>query len=123
VLYKKYVQKMPNAGKPGYDPFPVFYDDVVSRRGIHRYCADRGCKLHEESGYAGYLPKRGLMAVLSLTFVRLVSLLSLNKLSWRYNNLTFVIEKPPRSVSIAGDDRRAPERHRCPDDPPSAVCG
>ena len=50
VLYKKYVQKMPNAGKPGYDPFPVFYDDVVSRRGIHRYCAERGCKVHDRSG-------------------------------------------------------------------------
>ena len=25
----KYVQKLPNAGQPGYDPFPVFYDHVV----------------------------------------------------------------------------------------------
>jgi SAM-dependent methyltransferase len=93
VLYKKYVQKMPNAGKPGYDPFPVFYDDVVSRRGIHRYCAERGCTLHDEAGSASYLPKGRLMRMLSWTFVRIVSLLSLNKLSWRYNNLTFVIEK------------------------------
>ena len=123
VLYKKYVQKMPNAGKPGYDPFPVFYDDVVSRRGIHRYCAERGCKVHDEAGMASYLPKGRAMAALGWTFVRLVSLLSLNKLNWRYNNLTFVIEKPPRSASIAVDDRRAPERRRRPDDPPSAVCG
>jgi SAM-dependent methyltransferase len=123
VLIKKYVQKLPNAGKPGYDPFPVFYDDVVSRRGIHRYCADRGCKVHDEAGWGSYLPKHGLLAALQWTFVRIVSLLSLNKLDWRYNNLTFVIEKLPRSVSIAGDDRRAPERRRRPDDPPSAVCG
>jgi SAM-dependent methyltransferase len=93
VLYKKYVQKMPNAGKPGYDPFPVFYDDVVSRRGIHRYCAERGCKVHDEAGSASYLPKEGVLRVVSWAFVRIVSLLSLNKLSWRYNNLTFVIEK------------------------------
>ena len=81
------------AGTPGYDPFPVFYDEVVSRRGIHRYCAERGCKLHDEAGSASYLPKEGWLRVLSWTFVRIVSFLSLNKLSWRYNNLTFVIEK------------------------------
>ncbi len=123
VLYKKYVQKVHNAGKPGYDPFPVFYDDVVSRRGIHSYCAARGCKVHDEAGSASYLPRHGLLAKLQWTLVRIVSLLSLNKLSWRYNNLTFVIEKPPRGVSMPRDERRAPERHRRPDDPPSAVCG
>lgn len=123
VLYKRHVQKVKNAGKPGYDPFPVFYDPVVSRRGIHRYCAEHGCKVHDEAGYANYLPKGGLMAVLTGTLVRLVSLLSLNKLSWRYNNLAFVIEKLPRGVSIARDDRRAPERDRRPDDQTSAVCG
>lgn len=122
VLYKKYVRKVHNAGKPGYDPFPVFYDDVVSRRGIHRYCAERGCKVHDEAGSASYLPRRGLEALVSWTFVRLVSLLSLNKLSWRYNNLTFVIEKPARSVNIPLDERTA-ERSRRPDDPSPAVCG
>ena len=62
---------MPNAGKPGYDPFPVFYDDVVSRRGIHRYCAERGCKVHDEAGSASYLPKsRSRWPLLSWTFVR-----------------------------------------------------
>jgi SAM-dependent methyltransferase len=123
VLYKKHVQKVKNAGKPGHDPFPVFYDDVVSRRGIHRYCAERGCKVHDEAGYANYLPRRGLNAALSWTLVRIVSWLSLNRLSWRYNNLAFVIEKLPREVTIARDDRRAPERRRRPDDPPAAVCG
>jgi len=122
VLYKKYVRKMPNAGKPGYDPFPVFYDDVVSRRGIHRYCVQRGCTVHDEAGQASYLPRHGLLALLSWTFVRTVSLLSLNKLSWRYNNLTFVIGKPAHGVSMARDDRTA-ERQRRPDDPPLAVRG
>jgi hypothetical protein len=95
----------------------------VSRRGIHRYCAERGCKVHDEAGYANYLPRRGFNAALSWTIVRVVSLLSLNKLSWRYNNLAFVIEKLPRSVTIARDERRTAERRRRPDDPPAAVCG
>lgn len=93
VLYKKYARDMPNAGKPGYDPFPTFYDDVVSRRGIHRYCRERGCVVRDEAGFARYLPERGLLAVCAPVLVRIVALLSLRKLAWRYNNLTFVIQK------------------------------
>ena len=55
--------------------------------------------------------------------MRIVSLLSLNKLSWRYNNLTFVIEKEPRGVSMPRDERRVPERRRRPDDSPCAFAG
>jgi SAM-dependent methyltransferase len=93
VLYKKYVRGMPNAGKPGYDPFPTFYDEVVSRRGMHRYCRERGCTVRDEAGFANYLPKRGLPALCAPVLVRLVALASLGRLAWRYNNLTFVIQK------------------------------
>ena len=60
---------------------------------LHAEPPERGCKVHEEAGSASFLPRRGLAARLQWTFVWLVSLLSLNKLSWRYDNLTFVIEK------------------------------
>jgi SAM-dependent methyltransferase len=93
VLYKKYVCKMPNAGKPGYDPFPTFYDDVVSRRGIHRYCREHGCTVRDEAGGANYIPKHTVFAPVLRLIVRTVGLLSLGKLDWRHNNLTFVIEK------------------------------
>lgn len=93
VLYKKYVRGMANAGKPGYDPFPTYYDDVVSRRGMHRYCRERGCTVREEAGSANYLPRRGLAALCVPIVVRLVALASLGKLTWRHNNLTFVIQK------------------------------
>jgi hypothetical protein len=49
--------------------------------------------VHDKAGSASYLPRRGVEALLSWTFVRAGSFLSLNKLSWRYDNLTFVIEK------------------------------
>jgi hypothetical protein len=84
---------MPNAGKPGYDPFPTFYDDVVSRRGIHRYCREHGCTVRDEAGGANYIPKRPVFGPVLRLIVMTVGLLSLGKLAWRYNNLTFVIEK------------------------------
>jgi hypothetical protein len=45
VFYKKYIQGYQNAGKPGYAPFPVFYDSVISRRGMQEYCRKRGLQL------------------------------------------------------------------------------
>ena len=61
-------------------PVPVFYDDVVSRRGIHRYCAERGCKVHDEAGSASYLPKTCAGGAARGHSCAIVSLLSLNKL-------------------------------------------
>ena len=31
VFYRKYIQGDKNAGKPGFEPYPTFYDKIVSR--------------------------------------------------------------------------------------------
>jgi SAM-dependent methyltransferase len=93
VLYKKYVQGIADAGKPGHDPYPVHYHPIVSRRGIHRYCNEHGCKVQYENGFSGYLPKSLFVGALAKTFVKSVSALSFGRFDWRYNNLTLVIEK------------------------------
>lgn len=93
VLYKKYVEGVRTAGQPGYGPYPTHYDPVVSRRGIHRYCSNRGCTVQHEAGFAGYLPDSPLAGTLARTLVKSVAALSFGRLDWRYNNLTFVIEK------------------------------
>ncbi len=48
VLYVKYIQGMKDAGKPGYAPYPTYYDDVVSRKGFLQYCEGRGYKVLAE---------------------------------------------------------------------------
>lgn len=93
VLYKKHVQGVKNAGKPGFDPYPTFHDRVVSRRGIHAFCRQHGLTIRDEAGYTGYLPRRRALAPFARVLVRTISLLSLCRLDWRYNNLTYVIEK------------------------------
>lgn len=92
VLYKKYAQGMPGAGQPGHGPYRTYHDRVVSRRGIHQYCLTHACTVQYEAGFSGYLPKHRVTGALARVFVQSVSLLSLGRLSWRYNNLTFVIE-------------------------------
>jgi hypothetical protein len=47
----------------------------------------------DEVGYAGYLPKQPVRGLIARIVVRLVSALSFGRLDWRYNNLTFVIQK------------------------------
>lgn len=93
VLLKRYVYHNPNAGKPGFDPYPTFHDRVVSRKGIHAYCERNGHSIKDEAGYANYLPRQRPLSTLSRAFVRSLSRLSFGRLEWRYNNLTFVIQK------------------------------
>lgn len=93
VFIKKYIQGVKNAGQPGFDPYPTFYDPVLSRAGIREYCHAHDCTVLDETGYAGYLPDGALRRVLALILVRSIGALSLGRLEWRHNNLTFVIEK------------------------------
>jgi SAM-dependent methyltransferase len=93
VYYRKYISRFPNAGKPGFGPYPTFYDLVVSRAGIHEFCRDKGLLIKEEYGQGDYLGGRGLFPVFTKMFARGLSLLSLGSLPWKHNNLTYVLEK------------------------------
>ncbi len=94
VFYKRYVAGMKTAGKPGYDPFPVVYDPIVCRRGIRRWCAERGMILREELGWNYRIGRPGLMSLAVNAATRAISLLSVGRLSANHVNLTYVIEKP-----------------------------
>ena len=56
VFYKKVIGKNPNAGKPGHDPYPVFYDPVVSRKGINLFSQENGMVIQEEWGHPFPMP-------------------------------------------------------------------
>jgi len=49
--------------------------------------------IREEYARGFYLEGRGTIAVLTRLLVRMLSLLSFGKIEWRYNNLTYLIEK------------------------------
>jgi hypothetical protein len=46
-----------------------------------------------EAGFSGYLPKNPMLRLMARTLVQSISILSLGHLNWRYNDLTFVIER------------------------------
>jgi SAM-dependent methyltransferase len=75
-----------NAGKPGFEPFPVVYEYAMSREGIQEYFGRRGraVTLIQTSAY---LESRPWLA----PFFAAISWMSLGALRWRHNNLTFII--------------------------------
>lgn len=100
VMYRKHIAGFKNAGKPGYGPFKVVYEDIVSRRGITQFCASNELVVSDLIGYAE--PPHGgkrYRKLLIKTFTTGVRLLSLNKIHDDFINLAFVIRKPLRSQS------------------------
>jgi SAM-dependent methyltransferase len=105
VLYKRWIAGMPNAGKPGFDPYPVYYDPVVSRRGLRDFCHRKGCSIVEEHGSGFYM--RGRLGLLMRLAAMLLSALSFGRLSWRHNDLTYVIRTGERTEIPIDDATRA----------------
>jgi SAM-dependent methyltransferase len=102
VALKRYVYRMPNAGKPGYDPYPTFSEPVVARKAIHSYCRKHGHVVDDEIGHGDYLPRNPPLNLLGNVVVRSLAQLSLGKLEWRYNNVTFFIHKNGGAPSAGG---------------------
>jgi len=94
VFYKKYIQGNKNAGKPGHDPFPTFFDKVVSRRGIYEFCEKHGLVIIAEYSVR-YRPKnRRPLWFIQSWLAWIVHLASLKRLSVKFANLIYVIEQP-----------------------------
>ena len=94
VWYFRHVLKRPNAGRPGHAPYPVQYDEVVSRPGIKAYCRDNGLTLLAEYGTGGFVePGSGIQRQLIGAFKRLAVLLSLGRLTSRHRDLLFILRK------------------------------
>jgi len=90
VLYKRWIGGVKNAGKPGFDPYPVFYDQAISRPGMAGFCRKHRLELCEVRGVSSYLGKSRLAPIAGIC----CSWLSLGRLPWRYNNLLYIVRKP-----------------------------
>ena len=90
VLYYRLLGNR-NAGKPGYAPYPTYYDPLVSRSGIRKFCAKNGISIELEVGDGYWRPGRGKQRTMIAAVKRLVSLLSLGQLSYTHTNLLYVL--------------------------------
>jgi SAM-dependent methyltransferase len=93
VLYHRWILERAGAGRPGFGPYPTYYDRVVSRNGIREFCRSHRFAVNEERGVCTYAMQNGARAQLVRAVARAVSALSLGTLPWRHNNLTYVLRK------------------------------
>ncbi|MBA3564353.1 MAG: class I SAM-dependent methyltransferase [Gammaproteobacteria bacterium] len=94
VLYKKYIYRLPDAGKPGHGPFPTVYDRVVSRKGMYEFCKKHDLSILHEYGTNFYLKRLGRLRGFVTPVLKMIEVLSLQRLESDYNNLVFIIQKP-----------------------------
>lgn len=92
VFYKKYLLGNPNAGKPGFDPYPVFYDNVVSQRGFRSFCDKNHLTIKEEWGHR-FFARPNTVGRLSDILVKTLYVFSFGKLAYTHDNLTYISQK------------------------------
>ena len=95
VFHHKYIRGIRYSDRTdvGPGPFPTFHDPVVSRSGIQEYCRQNHFVIKEEYGHGYYLKGLGPVGLVMCVFVRCVSAISLGRLAWAHNDLTYVLEK------------------------------
>jgi SAM-dependent methyltransferase len=94
VFFYRHILGSANAGKPGYAPYPVHYDPVVSRAGIREFCDGRSVSLLVERGDGSTEKARRLAHRAIQVFREVMGTLSLGALSNRHSDLLYVIAKP-----------------------------
>lgn len=92
LLYSKYIVGKENPGKNGNAPYPVFYDEVVSRKGIFQFCQSHSLSIKEElcDAYFHKLTKRPYPVISKVS--KLVSGVSLGYLK-SHRNLLYILQK------------------------------
>jgi SAM-dependent methyltransferase len=93
VWFKRYVQGWKDAGTPGSDPFPTFFDKVVSPSGMTEYCQRRG--LHIEGAYySNNRYTRPAFHAVAMVLTWFLHLLSFGTLSVDKTELVYIIRSP-----------------------------
>lgn len=86
VLFKRYVQGNRKAGLPGCDPYPTFYDKVVSRSGMLAYAESHELTVLDERGFSSVRPLVQLL-------ITLVGWVTFHRLASDHVNLMYVLKK------------------------------
>jgi len=93
VFYKKYIQGLIDAGKPGHDPFPTVFDKIVSRNGIYDFCEHNNLKIKGEYVYEPQYSKYHFLEILINLLLKMIHFASIGMLSKTNGDLLYFIEK------------------------------
>jgi SAM-dependent methyltransferase len=96
VLYKRHLCGRPNAGNPGFGPFPTVHERIIARGAFRDFARRHDLRLLEEYGF-GTLP--GVQQI----FTQTCAALSLGRFAGDHYNLCYIVQAPeaaPQPVSI-----------------------
>lgn len=93
VWFKKYVERFPDAGKPGHAPYPTVYDPVVSAKGLTDWAGRVGIEIEQSFASNHFMKKFGRLRPAVQTGLNGVAALSRGQLTARWNNVGFVFVK------------------------------
>jgi SAM-dependent methyltransferase len=100
VLYKRYVERQPDAGKPGHAPYPTVYDEVVTLRGLRAWAERHGLEVEHEFGTNMYLRVFGPLRPVVDAALRAIAAVSRGRLSASHNNICLILRKAPRPNQV-----------------------
>ncbi len=93
IFYTRHLQGYKDAGKPGHAPFPTFYDRIVSRTGINRFCELHDLIIKAEYSGGHGRDNRSISMILDISSCWLLNLLTFNHYFSKHAILIYVIEK------------------------------
>jgi hypothetical protein len=82
-------------------PYRVYYDPLVSRKGMRQFCARNGLAVTAEYGDGFSRLGKGLMGRAISLLLKAVSLISLGTLSARHLNLIYILSKQSTNARSA----------------------
>jgi SAM-dependent methyltransferase len=93
ILYYRWAWKLKEAGQPGFAPYPVVYDPIVSRHGLLQFCREHGLEPLELLGVGTYRRGYGLVRRISPIIATVISTATLGRVHSRFCELTLVARK------------------------------
>lgn len=94
VFYYRRILNKSTAGLPGYGPYRTIYDPIVSRQGIHGFCARLGLRVEREYAFRTDGPSNKLKRLAVDIATTTVHLLSFGFLLNDHADLLMVLRKP-----------------------------
>ena len=93
IAFKRYAEGLKEAGKPGFGPYPTYYEKCMSRGSIVDQCQRSGLRVRDMFGTRGQVVRKGLGSTF-FGIQKLSQIASIGRLSGDHMNLTVIIEKP-----------------------------
>jgi SAM-dependent methyltransferase len=102
VFFYRYILGSKNAGQPGFAPYPTYYHPVIGRERLCRFLGERRVRCLSSYGDGFRRDGTGITQPIVRGVVKLVSILSFERLTAEYSDLLYIAVKEPYGSLCVG---------------------